>query len=182
MKPTKLVIAPALLSALVALVACSTPEQGRTNATTLDLATFRPVSDMLVVRCGSLDCHGSRYRNYRLVGYGSGRLDAPGASPTPDGAETTDAEVAANYGSTIGVEPETMREVAAARGAGAERLTLVRKARGEEAHKGDRRIAPGDAADRCLLSWISGATDTAACTDALASEPTASPTTDAGRD
>ncbi|MBK8217214.1 MAG: hypothetical protein IPK71_26110 [Myxococcales bacterium] len=175
---TSAVVALAL-GALGVLVACSTPEQGRTNATTLDLATFRPVSNMLVVRCGSLDCHGSRYRNYRLVGPGAGRLEP---TATPEDTEATDAEVAANYGSTIGVEPETMREVAAARGAGAERLTLVRKARGEEAHKGDRRIAPGDAADRCLLSWTSGATDTAACTDALASEPTASPTTDAGRD
>lgn len=181
MKAWMLVLLPGTLAALVAVVACSTPVDGRTNAATLDATTFGPVSQVLVVRCGSLDCHGSRYRNYRLVGYGSGRLDAPDASPTPDGAETTDAEIAYNYGSTVGVEPETMREVAAAKGAGAERLTLVRKARGEEAHKGDRRIVPGDAADRCLLSWLSGATDTAACTAAKA-EPTDSPTTDAGRD
>ena len=143
------------------------------------MTTFGPVSEVLVVRCGSLDCHGSKYRNYRLVGAGAGRLDP---TATPDGAKTTDAEIAYNYGSTLGVEPETMREVAAAKGAGAEKLTLVRKARGEEAHKGDRRIVPGDPADRCLLSWLSGATDTTACAAAKAAEPTASPTTDAGRD
>lgn len=179
MKAPKLVLLPGLFAGLVALVACSTPEQGRSNATTLDVATFGPVSAMLVVRCGSLDCHGSKYRNYRLVGYGAGRLEP---ATTPDGAKTTDAEITYNYGSTVGVEPETMREVAAAKGAGAEKLTLVRKARGEEAHKGERRIVPGDPADRCLLSWLSGATDTTACAAALASEPTASPTTDAGRD
>lgn len=178
MRAWKPVLVPGMLAGLVALVSCSTPEDGRTNAATLDAKTFGPVSEVLVVRCGSLDCHGSRYRNYRLVGYGAGRLEP---TTTPDGAKTTDAEIAYNYGSTVGVEPETMREVAAAKGAGADRLTLVRKARGEEAHKGDRRIVPGDAADRCLLSWLSGATDTTACAAAKA-EPTDSPTTDAGSD
>ncbi|MFO0643531.1 MAG: hypothetical protein U0183_30175 [Polyangiaceae bacterium] len=152
------------LGALGVLVACSTPEQGRTSAATLDAASFGPVSGMLLARCGSLDCHGSRYRNYRLVGYGAGRLDP---TATPEDTVGTVAEVAYNFQSTLGVEPETMREVAAAKGAGADRLTLVRKGRGQEAHKGDQRIVPGDAADRCLLSWLAGATDTTACKDAL---------------
>ena len=163
---TSAVVALAL-GALGVLVACSTPEQGRTSAATLDAASFGPVSGMLLARCGSLDCHGSRYRNYRLVGNGAGRLDGPDAASTPEDTEATAAEVAYNFQSPLGVEPETMREVAAAKGAGADRLTLVRKGRGQEAHKGDQRIVPGDAADRCLLSWLAGATDTTACKDAL---------------
>jgi hypothetical protein len=60
-----------------------------------------------------------------------------------------------------------MRQVVAEKGQDPSRLTVVRKARGEEHHKGGERIVPGDAADVCLLSWLGSAVDSDACASAL---------------
>lgn len=139
---------------------CSTPTDGRVDSAALDPASFPPVSDMLLRRCGSLDCHGSPYRNMRLVGFGAARL-APGE--LPGGGPTTADEHTYNYQSVIALEPEKIADVAASKGAKLSELTLVRKARGEEAHKGDQRITPGDDADKCLVAWLSGARNDAAC-------------------
>jgi len=153
----------AIVAAVLALVAaaCSAPEEGRVNAATLDATTFVPVSDMLLVRCGSVDCHGSRYRNFRLVGFGASRL-APGDRPD-EPSLTSAAEHRYNYEGLVALEPEKMAAVAAQKGASMGELTFVRKARGDEAHKGDRRIVPGDDADRCLVSWFAAALDKDAC-------------------
>lgn len=146
---------------LLALVSgCSTPDGGRVDSAALDPATFPPVSSMLLRRCGSLDCHGSPYRNLRLVGYGASRL-TPGARPGD--FPTTPEELAFNYQSVVALEPEKIADVAASKGAKLSELTLVRKARGEEAHKGDTRIVPGDVADKCLVAWLSGSKDDSAC-------------------
>ena len=64
-----------------------------------------------------------------------------------------------------------LSEVVSAAGADPERLTLVRKARGLEDHKGGTVFHSGDDADRCLVSWLADQTDTAACLRALS--PTA---------
>lgn len=56
-----------------------------------------------------------------------------------------------------------MAEVARQKGANMGDLTLVRKARGEENHEGDRRISNGDEADVCLRSWFAAAVDVGAC-------------------
>ena len=69
----------------------------------------------------------------------------------------------ATYEAVIGLEPEIMRDVVKAGGAGPERLTFLRKGRGDEAHKGHRRITPGDSSDRCITTWLAGAVDKAAC-------------------
>ncbi len=143
---------------------CSTPTDGKVNAATLDATSFPPVSEMLLVRCGSVDCHGSRYRNFRLVGFGASRL---AAGDRPDEPATTDAEHRYNYEGLVGLEPEKMAAVAAQKGANMSELTVVRKARGEEAHKGDARIAAGDDADLCLRSWFASAVDGAACKRAI---------------
>ena len=96
-----------------------------------------------------------------MYGYGSERLE-PGARPDFP-ARITDIESTATYDSLIALEPEPMRVVVAEHGASPERLELVRKAHGEEQHRGDRRITPGDDADKCLLTWLAGAVDTDAC-------------------
>lgn len=162
----------AFLAATVASVAsafgpsgCSSPDTAvRVDAGGPDRASFKPVANMLGHRCGSLDCHGSRYRNLRLYGYGGLRLDP---ADRPDFPQTTDAESDADYEAVVGLEPEIMPEVVASKGADADRLTLVRKATGLEAHKGGQRIAPGDSADTCLLSWLGGAVNTDACNAAV---------------
>jgi hypothetical protein len=160
MSPRFAVVA-ASLAALVVAVACSTPADSRYVATPADATTFRPVAQMLVHHCGSLDCHGTPQRNLRLYGNEGLRLQ-PGDSPLHP-TFTRDDEVAEDYLSTISVEPELTSTVVAEGGAHPERLTLVRKARGQEAHKGNAPIHEGDDSDTCLTSWLAGKTDVAAC-------------------
>ena len=155
---TAIVIAVLALGATA--FACSTPDTGaRVDPIGPDKTTFGPVAQMLEHRCGSLDCHGETHRNLRLYGYGGLRLD-PGVLPEQDmTADETDAD----YDALIALEPEKMADVVREKGASPDRLTLVRKARGTENHKGGSRIAIGDDADICLTTWLASATDTAAC-------------------
>jgi hypothetical protein len=125
---------------------------------------------MLAARCGTLDCHGNVRGNLRLYGYGGLRL----GGGSPDDGDIRPEEVRANHEAVIALEPEVMRAVVLERGAAPERLTLVRKARGEEDHRGGAPIVRGDDADRCLLSWLASSVDPAACT-------AAAPPRDAGR-
>lgn len=158
------VLAPAAIAIALA-TACSSPgTDPRAPATVPDRASFPPVADLLVHRCGTLDCHGTRYRNLRLYGYEGLRL-APGDKPSAK-PNTTTAEYDEDFTSVIGLEPEVMSEVVASGGANPERLTLVRKARGAEDHKGGAQMKEGDDQDRCLTSWLAGHTDAAACTNA----------------
>jgi hypothetical protein len=146
--------------------ACSAPDASGASALSgPDRASFPDVHAFLDHRCGSLDCHGSRYRNLRMFGHDGMRL-APG--DVPGGAQTSDAELDATYTSILGLEPEIMAAVVADHGANPERLTLVRKARGLEPHAGGIVMLPGDPRDVCILSWLSGATDATACRNAQA--------------
>lgn len=148
------------LALVFTLVACSSPNPASTvSPGGPDRASFGPVARVLVKRCGSLDCHGSRYINMRLYGFASGRLAELPDTP----AETTQQEIDADYDAVVGLEPEVMRKVVAEQGQNPSRLTLVRKGRNEEHHKGGQRIVAGDNADRCLLSWLAGAVDQDAC-------------------
>lgn len=149
------------LAALGALVtACSTPDtDARVSPIGPDRASFGPVAQMLGRRCGSLDCHGETHRNLRLYGYGGLRLD-PATLPE---ADITDAEIDADYDAVIALEPEKMADLVREKGNAPERLTLVRKARGAEDHKGGNPIIAGDDADKCLETWLASATDVAAC-------------------
>jgi hypothetical protein len=124
-------------------------------------ASYAPVGDMLQAMCGSLDCHGQVGRNLRLYGARGLRFD-----PNDNAAEnpTTPREYDESYWSVIGLEPEIIGQVVREAGAAPERLTLVRKARQLEKHKGGTLMMPGDARDRCLLSWLAGGIDAAACT------------------
>jgi hypothetical protein len=170
--------------ALVAAVACSAGDGGDSiPATGPTQQDFKSVAETLDYACGNLVCHGSSARNLRLVGDQGRRLrDAD----VPCGAPTTQAELEADYRSLVGLEPEVLSEVVAAHGAHPERLTLVRKARGTEKHKGgtvfrdstdlgrcldgcasDRECTSECYGDRCLVSWLAGMVDVAACANAL---------------
>jgi hypothetical protein len=123
-------------------------------------ATYAPVHDVLQTTCGTLDCHGQLGRNLRLYG-GRGlrllRTDNPADNPT------THEEYDQSYWSVIGLEPEVMSDVILDGGRDPERLTLVRKARNLEHHKGGKLFVAGDDRDRCLTSWLAGQLDDAAC-------------------
>ena len=156
---------PLWLSGALVVAACSAPDAGRTALGGPDLASFGPVAAFLDHRCGSLDCHGTRYRNLRMWGHDGMRLsidDVPGGSPT------TPDELGATYLAIVELEPEIMAAVVRDRGANPERLTLIRKARGTEQHAGGAVVAPGDARDQCVVSWLSGIPNAASCANALA--------------
>lgn len=52
-------------------------------------------------------------------------------------------------------------------GASPERLTFVRKAYGDENHKGYDLVARGSHGDKCMLSFFAGAIDAQECDAAL---------------
>jgi hypothetical protein len=154
------------LAALAVLVGCSGSDpSARVDANVLPRGdAFRPVAQVFVDSCGSIDCHGSKYRNMRLFGFGSERLD-----PTmePDAQDTTSPEVDEDYNAVVSVEPEVTRAVAQDHGHDPERLTFLRKGRGAEAHKGGTRLIVGGPADNCVLSWLAGSVDGATCRAAV---------------
>ena len=149
------------------LLACSAPpSDSRFVATPPDRASFPPVADLLVHRCGSLDCHGKVERNLRLYGYDGLRL-SPSARPGPPPNTTTSAEYDADYLAVVGLEPELLSQVIQQGGSNPQRLTLYRKALGLEDHKGPQLFFAGDDQDTCLRSWLASKTDAAACVRAL---------------
>lgn len=163
-----------LLLGIWAAVGCSPPADSRYTATALpDPKTFSYVAQYMVYRCGTLDCHGSLYRNLRVFGDEGLRYVPPG---TPDGAalpspcvpkRTTDAEIHQDYLSLIGLEPETLNAVVADHGANPGRLSLIAKPLGIEEHKGAAIFKEGDDGYVCMVSWLSGTTDTARCVSAM---------------
>jgi hypothetical protein len=156
------------IASVVVLAGCSAPPaDGRYLPQALpDRATFSPVAQLLDVRCGSLDCHGTVARNLRL--YGSAGLRwSPRDRPLVPACDTVD-EGDQDYESVVGLEPEALSAVVAAGGVNPEQLTLVRKARGTEAHKGGQIWTQGDDSDRCLTSWLAGSADASACAKGMA--------------
>ena len=158
--------------------ACSgAPSNSRVGILAPDETQFAPLEEMLDHRCGSLDCHGSRQRNLVIYGCYGLRLDDAGVPGcrSVGGTNTTDAELDATYRSLVGLEPAVMSNVVAGTGQYPQLLTFVRKARGEEAHKGGALIVPGDVQDQCIAAWLSGVPNpddyAAACTAALAIPP-----------
>jgi hypothetical protein len=152
------------LAATVLVLACSVDDgPGRIAADAPDRAAFEAPGKLLVARCGSLDCHGSTYRNYRLLGYGGARLDP---SDRPDTPATTAAELTIDYDATVGIEPERTRAIAEGREP-VMNATLVRKGRGLEKHEGGTRLSAGSPIDSCVLGWLTRAPNADACTAAL---------------
>ena len=158
-------VAPAVAVVAVAFACSSPPADARFVATPPDAASFPPVALMLVQACGTLDCHGTVARNLRLYG-NTGLRFSPADVPTAL-TPTTGDEIAQDYLSIVGLEPEIMSAVVASGGASPERLTFVRKARGEESHKGGVVVIPLDVRDTCMTTWLAGHTDASSCTAAL---------------
>jgi len=115
---------------------------------------FEQVADAMQPHCGTLDCHGQAGRNMRLFGSRGLRL---AADANPLDGNTTSAEYDATFWSVTGLEPETLTAVVQDKGADPERLSLIRKARGHERHKGGTLMSSGDPLDQCLVSWLAGA-------------------------
>jgi hypothetical protein len=137
------------------IIACTFPSADARYAPTElpDEATFAPVAELLSVRCGSLDCHGSVYRSTGLRYLPADRPLSPLCNTCEENQET--------YQSVVGLEPEKMSLVAS--GANPDILTMVEKARGAEAHKGGQIWSTGDDSDNCLTSWLTGTPNSVDC-------------------
>ena len=165
-----------LLALLAVLAGCSTaPSDARIGIDAPDPNQFPPVGEFLGYRCGLLTCHGNTQRN--LVIWSCYGLRLPPNTPgcrASGGVDTTPDEFNDTYRSLVGLEPAVMSDVIAGGGADPELLTFVRKARGEENHKGGTLMTPGDCRNLCVTSWLTtnangtgGMVDTAACAAAL---------------
>jgi len=155
-----------LLVAVVAAVACSTPQpDARFVAAVPDRASFPPVAQVFVRTCGTLDCHGTVARNFKIYG-DVGLRYAASDRPSVLTPTTTD-EMDRTFESFVGLEPEALTAVVHDGGAHPERLTFLRKARWTEHHKPGPIITQGDDRDVCFTSWLAGATDAVACQNAL---------------
>jgi hypothetical protein len=127
----------------------------------------RHVAPLLERRCATLDCHGGEGRPLLIFSdIGRRRPDGPDAADpgyvTGGAVLTTRYEREGSYLSVCGLEPELMAAVVA----GSEpptALTLVRKPRLDEKHKGGRVWTAESAPDRCLQSWLRGVIDESAC-------------------
>lgn len=149
-----------LIASATALGACSGPDNGTVTVVGPSRTSFAAVNVPLVETCGSLDCHGQPGRNLSLWGQYGRRLSP---NDTPAAPQTSADEDDLSYRSVVGLEPEIMAEVVRDGGAHPERLTMVRKARGTEAHKGGTFMSVGDPLDRCITTWLAGQVDTSAC-------------------
>lgn len=128
---------------------------------------FRWVSQVFERRCGTLDCHGSYARPFRV--YGRTGLRKPGQDLVTNGPQaTTSLEIDENRASACGLEPERMEAVLEGEADPLETLTLLRKPLLIEAHKGGRVLAEDSPGARCILSWLDGAVDAEACAEELA--------------
>lgn len=135
---------------------CSGPAVGETDIAKPTRSHFDSVNDALGYSCGTLDCHGQQGRNMRVWSKYGMRIPVGDAKNVPGSSPTTKAEVERTYRSVVGLEPEIMSQVVRDGGKHPERLTLIRKARGTEAHKGLKRMNPGDPLDVCITSWLAG--------------------------
>jgi hypothetical protein len=159
-----------VLFAVASLASCNVPESdARFDPTLPDRAAFRDVAPVLAHTCGTLDCHGSRARNLRLYGSEGLRFSINDRPLSP--VCTTGNEIDQDYESVVDLEPEVLSAVVVDRGAHPERLTLVRKARGLESHKGGTIFREGDDPDTCLTSWLAGQIDSDACARVMLDAP-----------
>lgn len=130
------------------------------------------VSTYMERRCATLDCHGSALRSLRL--YGQYGLRLPDERNVSGGALTTLAELKSNYASVCTQEPEKTAAAVDDQGQSAEKLLVVQKARGAEAHKGGAVVQQNSPGDRCIAGWLRGDPPeevAAACQEALGGLP-----------
>lgn len=126
---------------------------------------FRPISAVIERRCGTIDCHGDPARPMRIYGQYGRRLpvEDPEEGYYPGGLAPTSAdELLHNYRSMTGLEPEILNRVVTKKDE-PETLTLVKKPRLLEKHKGGLLWNKGDDGDACLINWLTGVEDTSPC-------------------
>lgn len=154
-----------LLLALTAasVAGCGSVEQGTNKLAAPDMLQFPAVAEAIAPSCATLDCHGQIGRNFRFYWMRGLRLSPDGR--TGEG-ETTPEEYEATYRSLVALEPYKMDAVVTGK-VKPESLTVVRKGRGIEAHKGGGLLVTGSDADRCLVTWLANATDSEACKRAV---------------
>jgi len=119
------------------------------------------VVDMMVARCGTLDCHGALTRPLRIYGRDSLRLDASDNAGQL-GSLTTSDEQQADFESVLSLEPEEMSRVVQGIDDPSQ-LLLLRKATGYApgatptgglVHKGGTVLIVGDDGYSCLYIWL----------------------------
>lgn len=170
MKRHELVGLPLLLASLLSLVGCaSSPDDGsepRLPVATLDVEAYASlVQPVLEKKCGSLDCHGQLPRGLRVYGMNGLRLPNDTGN-VPGVGVTTAAETRATYVSVVGLEPEKLDALVGTQPRSrddAYRLLLLAKPLAIERHRGGVSLRKGEPAEQCLLSWVLGRTDAAAC-------------------
>ena len=150
--------AAGIVAAVGALLSSCIDTSGVTEIACAPLANFTSVSPVLEQRCGTLDCHGSEGRAMRIYGSIGLRAPDPAHANDPDyypggKTPTTPLEQGLNYRSVCGLEPELTNEVVENK-AQPDVLTLVRKPRLTEKHKGGRIWDQGKPGDRCLVGWL----------------------------
>ncbi len=112
------------------------------------------VSAFMERRCGTLDCHGSQFRPFRLMGQHGLRSRDEGN--VPGGKATTRLELDANYSAACNLEPEKMAKAVEDVGQSADKLLIIQKGRGVEGHKGGAVLKPGTPGDECVAGWLRG--------------------------
>jgi hypothetical protein len=143
--------------------ACSGPKDGQVFTGTFPSdATFTPVSTPLEWRCGTLDCHGSSYRNLRIYGKDGLRAARENVSGIQ---ETTEQEIKLNYDAVVSIEPEKFSDIVKKAGQGFDKWIMITKGTNAEHHKGGGRFVKGDATYVCLFSWVTGSVNMDACTE-----------------
>lgn len=152
MKPSWFVLA-------VLVGGCASVVQGRNDVMIPDRGQFELVADAISPSCATLDCHGQIGRNFRMY-WGRGLRLLP--TDRPGEGSTTKEEYDETFKSLIGLEPYKLDAVVKGK-TSPESLTVVRKGRGVEHHKGNAMLVPGSDADRCLVTWLANATDSEAC-------------------
>jgi len=162
-----------LACASLSFVGCGDFEAGVSDVVMppFDPLTFRSFSAVMERRCGTLDCHGHTSRPLRIYGqYGLRRPEAQGSPNVENYAEyysggkepTTLAELEDNYRSICALEPELTGEVFAKKSQ-PDVLTIVRKARLREKHKGGLLWNKGEPGDVCMTNWLTGNNDLSQC-------------------
>lgn len=156
---------PLLASALFASVAlsCSAGASPGEPGALPDLESFKSTSAHLLFenRCGALDCHGHVGRPLRIYSQNGLRLAVTNDGPRATG-RTTDAEIAENYLSVIGLEPELLAKAFATGDYDNVQLLLKPLGSGKGIrHKGGTlfQATQTDPGWQCLIGWVLGGGD-----------------------
>jgi hypothetical protein len=136
------------------------PEETRVGIAQPDEAAYdKLVHPVLEQACGSTDCHGKAPRGLRV--YGAKALRLPNET-----GPTSAAEIRSTFESIIGLEPEKLNTFLASSPRSkddAYHLLLLAKPLQLERHRGGISLRKGEPAEQCILSWLLGPTDEAAC-------------------